>query len=121
MNCVWDQYRDEMEEHVMKRREADYAMKKESSLEGARKKKQREDTGMGGSTGRELDIVQAEKGVMNTIDDDGGGSERLWGKSLDSDLLGEDMFKNIPVGIREFMKQEKRLKEKHAREGTADA
>ncbi|KIN02140.1 hypothetical protein OIDMADRAFT_121991 [Oidiodendron maius Zn] len=104
VNCVWDQYRDEMEEYVMKRREADYAMKKESSLEGARKKRRREDTG-----------------VMNTIDNDGGGSEGLWGKSLDSDLLGEDMFKNIPVGIREFMKQEKRLKEKHAREGTAGA
>ena len=121
MNCVWDLYRDEMEEYVMKRREADYALKMDISLEGARRKRRRrEDTGMSGSSGRRLVYEEAE-GAVKIMDDDGGGSERLRSKSSDSDLSEEDMFKNIPVGIREFMKQEKRLKEKHAREGTTGA
>jgi hypothetical protein len=34
------------------------------------------------------------------------------------DFWDEELYKNVPVGIREFMKQEKRLKEKHLREGT---
>jgi hypothetical protein len=48
------------------------------------------------------------------VDDDGGGSETNWG----TDFSSEDLFKGVPVGIREFMKTEKRLKEKHAREGS---
>jgi hypothetical protein len=118
VNCVWDLYRDEMEEYVLKRREADYSLRKEKSLEGARKKRRRDDAGMSGSTGKGLPFGETEEG-LNKMDDDGGGIEGLWGKPLESDLLVEDMFKNIPVGIREFMKQEKRLKEKHAREGTS--
>jgi len=124
VNCVWDRYRDEMEEWVLKRKEADYALKKEKSLEGARKRRRRDDTGMSGSTGSGLELGGPEDDSSQTIasmDDDGGGIEGLWGKSLDSDLLGDDLYKNIPVGIREFMKQEKRLKEKHAREGTTGA
>jgi hypothetical protein len=35
------------------------------------------------------------------------------------DFWDEELYKNVPVGIREFMKHEKRLKEKHRREGTA--
>lgn len=122
VNCVWDLFRDEMEHWVVKRKEADYALRKERSLEGARKKRRREDGGMGGSTGSGLMRGEGEKGAAHTMismDDDGGGSEALWGKGLDSEPMAEDVFKNIPVGIREFMKQEKRLKEKHAREGTS--
>jgi hypothetical protein len=29
------------------------------------------------------------------------------------------VFKGVPVGILEFMKQEKRLKERHAKEGSS--
>lgn len=34
------------------------------------------------------------------------------------DMWDDEVYQSVPVGIREFMKQEKRLKEKHAREGT---
>lgn len=74
------------------------------------------------------------------MDDDGGGSSSNWdfgtaqspatgaagassgtktSTSATTDTTwNDDLYKNVPVGIREFMKQEKRLKEKHAREGT---
>lgn len=117
VNCVWDLYRDEMEEWVAKRKEAEHALKKEQSLEWARKKRRRADSGMSGTTGTtggEQLFGVAEDGAASTMDDD-GGSERLWGKPVDSGLMDDDLFKDIPVGIREFMRQEKRLKEKHAK------
>jgi hypothetical protein len=125
VNCVWDRYRDELEEWAMKRKEVDFAMRKENSLERARRKRKRDDTGMGdrgGVSGSGLMLGEGEKGAahtMTSMDDDGGGSESLWGTGLDTDFTSEDLFKSVPVGIREFMKQEKRLKEKHAREGTS--
>jgi hypothetical protein len=59
--------------------------------------------------------------VGMSMDDDGGGSESNWGIGSDSGGGGgeEDLFKDVPVGIREFMKQEKRLKQRHAAEGTS--
>lgn len=58
-----------------------------------------------------------------SMDADGGASKGSWGVKLGNakiakDLWDEDVFDNVPVGIREFMKQEKRLKEKHQRERT---
>lgn len=68
------------------------------------------------------------------MDDDGGGSETNWRTEEDGmkmmmkaktdspkiakDFWDEDLYANVPVGIREFMKHEKRLKKKHAEEGT---
>ena len=116
MNCVWDRYRDELEEWATARREADQALRKEKGYEqGKRRRKQ------GGLSGTGLMLGEGEKGAPHTLvsmDDDGGGSETHWGTGLDTDFTSEDLFKGVPVGIREFMKQEKRLKEKHAREGT---
>lgn len=121
VNCVWDLYRDEMEEWALRRKEADHALKKEKSLEGARKKRRRADTGLSGSTGKvKSGHAEDDDPTAASMDDDGGGSATLWGKPLDSDPMGEDLYKNIPVGIREFMKQEKRLKEKHVREAASD-
>lgn len=72
-----------------------------------------------------------QRGAVS-MDDDGGGSSSNWDfgtaqspatgtagttKTLTS-TWDDNLYKNVPVGIREFMKQEKRLKEKHAREGT---
>lgn len=111
MNCVWDRYGDELEEWALKAKEAQVKLKGEkvkveesgSEVEAARKKR-----GTGPST--------------TSVDDDGGGSDGLWklgeGKGIGAVAEGEDLFKGVPVGIREFMKQERRLKEKHAREGT---
>jgi hypothetical protein len=120
VNCVWDRYRDELEEWAASRKEADVALRKEKSIEGARRR--RKDVGdRGTGAGSGLMLGEGEKGAshtMTSMDDDGGGSEGLWGTGLDADFTSEDLFKSVPVGIREFMKQEKRLKEKHAREGT---
>lgn len=86
VNCVWDQYRDELEEWAAKSNEARIASARQKGLE----------------TGA-------------SMDDDGGGSETNWGTGLGPN----DLFGDIPVGIREFMRTEKRLKERHMREGTA--
>ncbi|PQE27245.1 Oxidoreductase protein [Rutstroemia sp. NJR-2017a WRK4] len=57
--------------------------------------------------------------AASSMDDDGGGSEGNWDFGVGGKVPeGEDLFGSVPVGIREFMAQEKRLKEKHAREGT---
>lgn len=112
VNCVWDRFRDEMEEWAMANAEAERriaAGKTEASS-----------------------IPQSEPVVDHTtlsMDDDGGGSETNWdvgatptpepsGK-IAKDFWDEELYKNVPVGIREFMKQEKKLKQKHMREGTS--
>ena len=108
VNCVWDVYRDELEEWAGASREAE--------TRGRGK-------GFNDVGGKE--IGRGEEGipthVMSSMDDDGGGSETNWS---DSEVLRqrgqaqgeEDLFKNVPVGIREFMRTEKRLKERHAKE-----
>ena len=55
------------------------------------------------------------KGADNSqsMDDDGGGSETNW-----SPGEGRDLFADIPVGIREFMRTEKILKMRHQGEGS---
>ncbi|SPO07491.1 uncharacterized protein DNG_10185 [Cephalotrichum gorgonifer] len=96
VNCVWDQYREDMEEHLVASAEADKRLRE-----------------------REGDEEEAPESM--SIDDDGGGSETNWSvepQKLATDFWDEELYKGIPVGIREFMKSEKRLKEKHAREGT---
>ena len=84
VNCVWDNYRDELEEWAAKSSEARMASAQQKG---------------------------AETGA--SMDDDGGGSETNWGTGL-----GGDLFRDIPVGIREFMRTEKRLKQRHSKEGT---
>ncbi|RAL63457.1 hypothetical protein DID88_003877 [Monilinia fructigena] len=96
VNCVWDRYRDEIEEWAAAKKEADRALKKERRKE---------------STG---DLAQAAM----SMDDDGGGSEGNWDLGEEGNGEGNDLFEGLPVGIRAFMAQEKKLKEKHLREGT---
>lgn len=96
MNCVWDRYRDEIEEWAAAKKEADRALKKE------RRKESRGD------------LAQA----ATSMDDDGGGSEGNWDLGGEGNGEGKDLFEGLPVGIRAFMAQEKKLKEKHLREGT---
>lgn len=78
VNCVWDRYRDELEEW------AEMSAKARSAL-------------------------QAKDGA--SMDEDGGGSDIMW----DPLSAGDDLLEGIPVGIREFMKTEKKLKEKKER------
>lgn len=127
VNCVWDRYRDDMEEWAT------------SSAEAERRLRAHE---AGASIAATADSMTARSPTSNTtmrvpdhgaaaatsMDDDGGGSASSWdvgnvagqgaGGTLTKDFWDDNLYKNVPVGIREFMKQEKRLKEKHMQEGT---
>lgn len=85
VNCVWDIYREDMEDWSAANKEAQQRLQSAGS----------------------------------SVDADGGGSA-VTATKIAKDLWQDDVFENVPVGIREFMKQEKRLREKHEREqGTA--
>ena len=129
VNCVWDRYRDEMEEWVAASAEAEKALQAQQ---------QQQAPAPAPATPRSApDVVSSAVAAPHqppatgalSMDDDGGGSEANWQADLKKadrpkiakDLWDNDLYKNVPVGIREFMKQEKRLKEKHAREGTFGA
>ncbi|KAJ5403921.1 hypothetical protein N7509_003792 [Penicillium cosmopolitanum] len=95
VNCVWDGFRDEMEEWA-------------ATIANAKAK--------GGSS----PLTGAAPGSADSppslsMDDDGGGSETNW----PAPKQGDDLFSDIPVGIREFMKTEKKLKVKHQKEAMA--
>lgn len=91
-HCVWDDYRDDMEGWLAR-------------IEEAKAK--------AAPTGPKPDMRQTPRpevdSASTSMDDDGGGSDTNWPVPEPT----EDVFANIPVGIREFMKTEKRLKQKH--------
>jgi predicted nucleic acid-binding Zn-ribbon protein len=93
VNCVWDMYRDEMEEWAEKSAQARAAMQA-----------QRQE---GRGTGSMVAGEGMPGHVATSMDDDGGGSETNWSTDVQQDKLFED----IPVGIREFMRTEKKLKQ----------
>ncbi|KAJ5763244.1 hypothetical protein N7533_001925 [Penicillium manginii] len=92
VNCVWDGFRDEMEEWA-------------ATVANAKAKSPSPGQSTSGS---------AEPPSLS-MDDDGGGSETNW----PAPNQGDDLFSDIPVGIREFMKTEKKLKVKHEQEAAA--
>jgi hypothetical protein len=96
VNCVWDMYRDEMEDWAEKSAQARAAMHT-----------QRQE---GRGTGTMLVGAGMPGHVATSMDDDGGGSETNWDGGLD-EKDREKLFDDIPVGIREFMRTEKKLKE----------
>ncbi|KAG6043689.1 hypothetical protein E4U17_007133 [Claviceps sp. LM77 group G4] len=86
INCVWDRFREDMEEWTAKKHEAQAAADGGSGTDG----------------------TFVTSGPVMGKDE-----------TIAEDAWDDEMYRGVPVGIREFMKQEKRLKEKHAREGTA--
>ena len=102
VNCVWDRYRDEMEEWAAKSSEA-------------RRRLLLKRAGSRGTIMSSATAQEAAADMARSIDDDGGGSEKSWDMSL-LDTGQVDLYSGIPVGIREFMRTEKLLKERHARE-----
>ena len=100
MNCVWDTYRDDVEEWAAARKEA---RRREWTTEGKRR--------MGDGIGRRGLLAEAAR----SMDDDGGGSETNWEAGGEE----EGLFEGVPVGIREFMRTEKLLKERHRMEERA--
>ncbi|KAM7201534.1 Oxidoreductase-like protein, N-terminal domain containing protein [Naviculisporaceae sp. PSN 640] len=144
VNCVWERYRDELEDwasasaeaerRLMAREASSSDIEEEGLLEESEGKSAIEsvDASMAAAdrNGGRGTTEQAIPAVaVSSMDDDGGGSETNWipptttvvgkdTKKKEKEFWNEDLYKNVPVGIREFMKQEKRLKEKHLREGT---
>ncbi|KAL3424425.1 oxidoreductase-like protein [Phlyctema vagabunda] len=110
VNCVWDQYRDEIEEWAAAQKQADIALQNQGHTKRQRKVKD--------STSSLLDGGTTAQHTLVSMDDDGGGSESNWETGPGAEVKSEELFANIPVGIREFMKQEKKLKDKHAREAS---
>ena len=96
VNCVWDRYREDLEEWAMKSSEARARMRSQSLSP--------------------MTVTPEKPGSLSnptiqSVDDDGGGSQSNWDSFLGSDVDG-DLLKDVPIGIREFMKIEKSLKEK---------
>lgn len=89
-----------MEEWAAARREADRAVKKESMRVMMQTASSMDDDGGG------------REGIRDSMGEDGEGNGKV------DKGEGDDLFEGIPVGIRAFMAQEKRLKQKHQREGT---
>ena len=101
VNCVWDAYREEVEEWAAARRWHD--------LQQASNVRRRPSGGIGEQMS---DYQAGDDGGVGDLDEPGGltGFEG-------TDLSGEEaLFEGVPVGIREFMKTEKRLREKRGRE-----
>lgn len=98
VHCVWDDFRDEVE---------DWAAR----IEKAKAKGGREKGTMDMRTAPRAEVDSASR----SMDDDGGGSETNWPAPSQDD----DLFANIPVGIREFMKTEKKLRVKRQKEASA--
>ncbi|CZT16356.1 uncharacterized protein RCC_02199 [Ramularia collo-cygni] len=106
VNCVWELFREDLEEYAAKSKEA--------------KQKMIELRNKGQATGMMAQEAGMPAHAAISMDDDGGGSETNWTSALpvqtapsadaDVDL---DPLAGIPIGIREFMKTEKRLKQKH--------
>lgn len=121
VNCVWDRYGEELEQWAAASARADEALRADRSR----------------TKGPVLDVgavpgdTSVSAAVSSVDDDDGGGgsetnrhaAEKEMAKKthrpkIAKDLWDDELYSNVPVGIREFMKHEKRLKKKHEEEGT---
>lgn len=106
VNCVWEQYREELEEWASLSAQA-----RERVLA------QRANT-KAPATGSMLAEPGMPSHVATSMDDDGGGSESNWQQGMEFKGGKGDIFGDIPVGIREFMKTDKKLRDRHRQEGT---
>lgn len=115
VNCVWDDYRIDVEAWAARVRDA--------RARGGNKKvdmMDRADRAVKNDPPSVSVSASASASVSSSMDDDGGGSEALWseaGSGSESttsihDLDGDELFSDIPVGIREFMANEKRIRER---------
>lgn len=139
VNCVWDLFRDEMEEWALANDEAERRLAAGQDGGGGEQQEQQEQVAERAPSIPQPGVQQQpspradqqEPNYATSMDDDGGGSDTNWQNiggptgqgpgpiHNKKEFWNEELYKNVPVGIREFMKQEKRLKEKHLRDGTA--
>jgi predicted nucleic acid-binding Zn-ribbon protein len=111
VNCVWDRYRDDLEEWAAAETRAETALQAQQASKKA--------VDVMGDAGAVRDTtVSTDKDETNQQTDE---MKKTDGPKIAKDLWDDDLYTNIPVGIREFMKNEKKLKEKHEREGTFGA
>ena len=94
VNCVWDLYREEVEEWAAREKKAH---RRDVAQESAKARSMR-------GRGRR-DISKNSEGEIGDTDEVNGMFEGV-------DLGDEGLFEKVPVGIREFMKTEKRLRER---------
>ncbi|KAF2148212.1 hypothetical protein K461DRAFT_282631 [Myriangium duriaei CBS 260.36] len=115
VNCVWDQYREELEEWAAASAKAQAAL----AMRADRERKARQPVS-GGTVQTSIGKDGVPAHVAVSMDDDGGGSDTNWNAGVDLDIgkgkKDSDLFGSIPVGIREFMRTEKMLKQRHADE-----
>jgi hypothetical protein len=133
VDCVWDRYRDEMEEWAAATAEAERRLKARQQQEQQQREGEAvsEEVGMtqasmeGVEQGKGMRMRMgvheevADRGGEMSMDEDGGGLDTTWAvgeKAKDKEFWDEELYKHVPVGIREFMKHEKRMREKHQKE-----
>lgn len=94
-SCVWDDYRDDVESWAARLKEA-----------------QAKSQGQGKTTTPKVGFPRAEvNAASSSMDDDGGGSETLW-QAPSGEADPDALFQDIPIGIREFMASEKRIRDR---------
>ena len=99
VHCVWDDYRDDIEEWAGRLHEAQAKATNTSNM----------------STPK-VDLSRPEVGsASGSMDDDGGGSEALWTAPGPGQSEADALFAGVPVGIREFMATEKRIRDRKKR------
>lgn len=95
-HCVWDDYRDDVEAWATRLHDAQAKSPTMNTTGDSAK----------------IDIPRPElREASGSMDDDGGGSEALWAAPSTS-TGGDELFQSIPVGIREFMATEKRIRDR---------
>ncbi|EGE84917.1 hypothetical protein BDDG_07862 [Blastomyces dermatitidis ATCC 18188] len=129
VHCVWDDYRDDVEgwaERVREAKRKGKQLKKERRKRKAKGKKGAIIAEKGGDIVAVGEIrhkprKEVESASMS-MDDDGGGSEVNWASANGNGIgdLDDDLFADIPVGIREFMRIEKKLRERRSRVAEAE-
>ncbi|RMZ84806.1 hypothetical protein DV737_g938, partial [Chaetothyriales sp. CBS 132003] len=97
VDCVWDDYRVDVEQWATRLREA-----------------RAKGTDRGTKTTPKVQPSRPQVADASaSMDDDGGGSDTLWTTPTGQDEA-DALFNEIPVGIREFMATEKRIKARKA-------
>lgn len=123
VNCVWERYREDVEEWTAKKREAAQAeLAAQAQAQGSAETNPVDGGGAAAAAARDEGKQEALPLVVGTMkkqkDAESWVARQQQQHQQQQERLEEDVFGDVPLGIREFMKQEKRLKAKHAREGT---
>lgn len=122
VNCVWERYREDMEEWSA----ADAEARRRLSEQREAAKTGEEGTVRDGEkdAGSQLGDAKRVTAGDNVVEDKARRPEvqkdEVMGVrkevKIAKDFWDEDLYRDVPVGIREFMKTEKKLKERHERE-----